>query len=419
MSIKIGTKIEKLHPTDTYKLLAWDDIEDTHNLKDNIDNLKSGQAILENNINMKLSGIHLEDTDNNAFDDITGITFDGAEVKDDQGTGLATVVVKPKITVANGQEPDSTSLEGNALILEGYTLSADPNDTNVIRVGRQDKPSFDPSMFQSAVDHGYAADDQGIKSNKTTDGWWIFKDLKQVSGRPADSSGDLIVFKNEIPNQNIALKHVFVMAMGKNKQLENKVWFMYRDGTDWTPWFSEQGASQATIDNLSNSVDELKRANQATLDELGKLQTAIGKIYSPGDKAAFDTAVNALIAEALKNYVPKSGGHSSDKPDTVYPRFYAQFLNTWPTDFTNAATSTNSEVTLLRIPDTPSRIFITVENDNDEASKVKGFKFNSKQEMSLNFRDITIGGKKYRAFYTAGAFTEKSVEIEVDFGQGI
>ncbi len=298
---------------------------------------------------------------------------------------------------------------GNYDAAIGFTIIAE----------RTYSPAFDPSMFASAIDHGYAADDQGIKSGVTTNGWWIFKDLKSVSSRPSDSVGDLIVFRNELPEQNPALKHVFIMAIGKDLKLNNKVWFMYRDGISWSPWFSEQGASQSEIDNISNSVDDLKMANQAAIDELTKLQTALGQIYTPGSKGEFDKAVNALISAALTNYKPIDPHHGGDKIPATYPRFYAQFTNGIPTDFTGATTSINAEATLLRIPATPSRISISVENDNDEANNVRGFKFNNKQDMSLDYRDIIVSGSKYRAFYTAGAFTEKSVEIKVDFGQGI
>ncbi|CAM0042231.1 hypothetical protein VPHK394_0012 [Vibrio phage K394] len=89
------------------------------------------------------TGIHLEDTDGNAFDDINGIVFEGAEVQDDQGTQTSHVVIKPKITVANGQTPTSTSKAGNALIFPGAVVTADPNDLNVLTV---DIPSADDGI---------------------------------------------------------------------------------------------------------------------------------------------------------------------------------------------------------------------------------------------------------------------------------
>lgn len=296
----------------------------------------------------------------------------------------------------------------------------DPNDatTMIVHSSPGKAPSFDPSMFQSAVDHGYAADNQGVKSGTTTDGWWIFKDLKSVSGRPSGAVGDVIIFKNTVDTPNPALKHVFMMAIGKDSALTNKMWFQYRDGLSWTPWFTEQGATQGTVDALTASVDELKKANQATIDEVGKLQTAIGKVYTPGSKQAFDAAVNALIDAKIAES-KQGGGHSGDHPETVYPRFYAQFSNSVPTSFTSATTSTNAEATLVSAPAQRSRIFISVTNDNDEASKVKGFKFNNKLEMTLDHRDIVVDGVKYRSFYTAGSFQEAGIDIKVDFGQGI
>ncbi|AUR98933.1 coil containing protein [Vibrio phage 1.257.O._10N.286.46.A4] len=284
--------------------------------------------------------------------------------------------------------------------------------------GSAPTPTFDPSMFQSAVDHGYAADDQGAKSSKTTDGWWIFKDLSSVSGRPTGSIGDLVVFKNTIDTANAAFKHAFVMAIGQDQDLEDAIWFMYRDGTAWSSWFRETGNDKKQIDSIVKDVGSLKQGNAVAVSRLDAVQTAIGKIYAPS-KIAFNDAVTGLINAALANYTPSKPSHGGDKPSLVFPRFYAQFSLGVPVNFTGAVTSTNAEATLMRIPVTRSRIFISVENENDEASKVKGFKFNNKQEMSLNHRDIVIDGKKYRAFYTSGAFTDKSVEIKVDFGQGI
>lgn len=185
MSIKIGTKIEKLHPDDPYKLMDWDNIEDTHNIKDDVANLKSGQAILENNINQKPDGMHLEDTDGNAYDDITGIVFDGAEVQDDQGTKTCHVVVKPKITVANGQAPDSTSETGNALIFNGASISTDVNDPNVIYVNI----GGDTTTF------------------KLSDGVGVAKDIHEMRLEGAD-----IRSSDGIANIHIPFKHFKTIA---------------------------------------------------------------------------------------------------------------------------------------------------------------------------------------------------------------
>ncbi|MGL5282382.1 MAG: hypothetical protein ACRC8W_11670 [Plesiomonas shigelloides] len=377
---------------------------------------QSSLQVMRSDIAQKISGLHVEDASNHAFDDIASLHFDGGEVSFDSGNQV-TVRIKPKFSVANGQTPESTSVSGNALIFPSSTITKSPTDPDVIIVGRADSPAFDVSMFSSAVDHGYAADDQGIKQDKTTNGWWIFKDIKQSSGRPADAVGDLIVFKNTINVSNPALKHVFVMAIGKNKNLSNQVWFMYRDGLQWTPWFSITEADQTKIDNLAASVDEMKRGDKAVLDEVAKIQTAIGTAFTPSNDA-FTKAVNSMITAALKNYKPDTSGHPSGGDDLEYPRIYVQFSTNVPTDFTSAVTSTTGSATILTVPSVPARLFVSVENDNNEASKVKGITVNQGLKAVWTYRDTIISGKKYRAFYSAGTFAESKIEVKVDFGGG-
>ncbi|AUR98600.1 coil containing protein [Vibrio phage 1.254.O._10N.286.45.C8] len=321
----------------------------------------------------------------------------------------------PKAQAAMARTLSTLSVEETALEKKVADLE---KEVAALSGGAAPTPTFDPSMFQSAVDHGYAADDQGIKSIATTDGWWIFKDIKSVGGRPVGSVGDLIVFRNTITPKGSAKKHAFTLAMGKDANGSNNIWVIYRDGDKWTGWFKVTTGLQAKVDIITADVDKLKKSDASIVSEVSALQTSLGEIYAPS-KIAFNNAVTGLINAALANYTPSKPSHGGDKPSLVFPRFYAQFSLGVPANFTGAVTSTNAEATLLRIPVTRSRIFISVENENDEASKVKGFKFNNKQEMSLNHRDIVIDGKKYRAFYTSGAFTDKSVEIKVDFGQGI
>ncbi|MGL5525351.1 MAG: hypothetical protein ACRDCY_16475 [Aeromonas veronii] len=377
---------------------------------------QSSLQVMRSDIAQKISGIHVEDTNNNAFDDITSLNIDGGEVSFDSGNQV-TIRIRPKFSVANGQTPESTSVNGSALIFPSSTITKSSTDPDVIIVGRTDSPSFDISMFSTAVDHGYAADDQGIKQDKTTNGWWIFKDIKQSSGRPADAVGDLIVFKNTIDVSNPALKHVVVMAIGKSKNLTSQVWFMYRDGLQWTPWFNITEADQTKIDNLAASVDEMKRGDKAVLDEVAKIQTAIGTAFTPSNDA-FTKAVNSMITAALKNYKPDTSGHPSGGDDLEYPRIYVQFSSNVPTDLTPAVTSTTGSATILSVPSVPARLFVSVENDNNEASKVKGITVNQGLKAVWTYRDTVISGKKYRAFYSAGTFAESRLDVKVDFGGG-
>lgn len=80
------------------------------------------------------TGNTIKDDNGNSLNDITGLKFIGAEVSDDDGDQEATVTVSPKITVANGQEPSSTSATGNALIFPQATITPDPGDSNVLTV---------------------------------------------------------------------------------------------------------------------------------------------------------------------------------------------------------------------------------------------------------------------------------------------
>lgn len=115
-----------------------------------LQSLQAADQVLQSNINQKISGIHVEDEDNNAFDEITGLYFEGATLEDQSG-GDVKVKISPKITVANGQEPDSTALTGNALVFDGATISSAPGDANVIRV---DMPSAGGSGIE--IDNGVA-----------------------------------------------------------------------------------------------------------------------------------------------------------------------------------------------------------------------------------------------------------------------
>lgn len=366
--------------------------------------------------NTKFTGMHVEDSAGNAFDDIDSLDFgDSAEVSN-PGGAVALITVKPKITVANGQAPGSTSVTGNAIVIEGATVSSDVNDPDVIKVTAFGSPvpfSFDPDKFKSATDHGYAADDQNIKSQKTTDGWWIFKDLPSVGGRPARSKGDLIVFKNDVDSSEPDRAHVFVMAIGTDDDGRSEIWFMYRNKDSWTPWIDIGEENQVKINAVANDVTNLKAGVQSAVDKVTALETKLGQAYTPSKKA-FDDEVNALIAAALKDYIPKDPSHGGSKVSVEYPRIYAQFSNSIPT-ITGATTSTTSKLTLTRASTAVSRIFVLVENDNNEASRVTGISVNDALPASWDHRDATIDGKKYRAFFSSGAYAESSVTITVNF----
>lgn len=144
-SIKVPDTITKLSPGDDYPVVEGTDVGGFDDLKGRMDvaeghlqTLQQSDVSIGQDISQLQSqvftGMKLEDDSGNSFNDITGIAFDGAEVQDDQGTGLATVRISPKVSIANGQAPDSTSANGNAIIFPGATITPDPSDSNVVTV---------------------------------------------------------------------------------------------------------------------------------------------------------------------------------------------------------------------------------------------------------------------------------------------
>lgn len=118
-----------------YETNAWEPLQDDHipAIDNKLQSLEAGQGVLRSDLDEKISGVHVEDSKGNSYDDITGFDFgDSAELGDPQGSQKVPVNVKPKITVANGQEPGSTSVTGNAIVIDGSNVSNDPNDPDVI-----------------------------------------------------------------------------------------------------------------------------------------------------------------------------------------------------------------------------------------------------------------------------------------------
>ncbi|MGL5284319.1 MAG: hypothetical protein ACRC8W_21655 [Plesiomonas shigelloides] len=194
MTIKIGEKLEKLDPADTYKLVDGADVEGFDTLKTQVDqheqdknaidsrvttaeghiqtlqqtdtdltnrvntaeqhlqtlqqndvtittiahgntaaiqqldqSVKADMQVMQSNIAQKISGLHVEDIGNHAFDDINALHFIGATVSDD-GSQQATITIdKQKINVSNGQEPSSKNFDVENLEFPGANLSTRDN----------------------------------------------------------------------------------------------------------------------------------------------------------------------------------------------------------------------------------------------------------------------------------------------------
>lgn len=251
-------------------------------------------------------------------------------------------------------------------------------------------------------------------------GWWSVKATnKNVTGKPRDSQGDLIVMHQKVSGNAGKPNFGVMLAFGQDTNGDSAQWAQYRDGTKWTPWFKvvdiNSAGTHVDIAAINKAIADGATRVAAMENDVSGLKTQIGDIYAPS-KTVFDTAVNALIDAKLAAITPSHGG-GGDKPAITLPKIYAMFSNNVPTTLAvdGAVTSTNGKATLTRIPTTRSRVFVLVENDNDEASKVTGISVDGGLSSAWQPRDIVIDGKKYRAFYSAGAYTEKTLRIKVNF----
>lgn len=260
-----------------------------------------------------------------------------------------------------------------------------------------------------AIDHGAYLGGGSVKSLDY--GWWVIKaDNTAVTGRPSEARGDLIVFKNSVKGASASSGFSVMLAFGKDAEGKSAIWAEYRDGTAWTPWFRVN--DDVDLTTLTTAVAQLERRSTVVARDMLSLKTQIGNIYAP-NKVAFDNEVNALIDAKIKETKPSGGGV---RP-TVVPRIYALFSNSIPTSLSTqgTVTSTNGEATLARTGTTISRVCVLVENDNDEAERVTGISVNDGIAASWTPRDTVIDGKKYRALFSAGAYTETSLRIKVNF----
>ncbi|MGL4600319.1 MAG: hypothetical protein ACRCVE_02180 [Plesiomonas sp.] len=187
MTIKIGEKLEKLDPADTYKLVDGADVEGFDTLKKQVDQheadksaidsrigtaeqhlqtlqqdgaaiaarvataeaslsatnaIATGNAaaiqkvaqdneaalqVMRSDVAQKIAGIHVEDIGNHAFDDINSLHFIGATVSDD-GSQQATITIdRQRFDVSNGQQIGSTSVTVQNLEFPGAGLTTRNN----------------------------------------------------------------------------------------------------------------------------------------------------------------------------------------------------------------------------------------------------------------------------------------------------
>lgn len=135
MTIKINGMIQKLNPSDQYKLINIADVEGGSDLPQRTQSLETSIQVLNSNIAQKPDGLAVGSTQGQTlYHDQTEIEF---------GTGFEVINTGTKskvngtteLTVSNGQEEDSTVVTGKALEFPDATLTVrDPSGAQVIVV---------------------------------------------------------------------------------------------------------------------------------------------------------------------------------------------------------------------------------------------------------------------------------------------
>lgn len=128
MSIKVGSQIEKLNPSDNYKIVDWADVNDSANIAQNITDLKSTQANLASAIANKVSGVKIADGKGVASD-VTEIRFTGSDVTSSNGIANINVPFKHFKTIA---ERDTWKTKFETVITNDVIVAVDKDASDDI-----------------------------------------------------------------------------------------------------------------------------------------------------------------------------------------------------------------------------------------------------------------------------------------------
>lgn len=179
--------------------------------------LASSIQVLNNNIAQKPDGLTLTNEDGTSLADLTDIKLDGAEVVDN-GDGTYSLKSHSKLSVANGQSPDSTSLSGNTLIFPDSTITADPDDENVLTVSVH------------AQSHGGINVGDGVNASRAVQTLTFLGHQAYGSGTEASIHIDTVHFKT------IAERDAWSAKFG-SKMTYDTVAVVDDDGDSFVGWF--------------------------------------------------------------------------------------------------------------------------------------------------------------------------------------
>lgn len=113
---------------------AWTAIKgaDLPSLVGRVAALESAKQSMEQSLQTKISGIHIEDEDNNTADSARTINLSGLFIESQSGSAV-TIAAKKQITVSNGADQGSTTQTGEAVEFPGASI-ATRNEGKIVQV---------------------------------------------------------------------------------------------------------------------------------------------------------------------------------------------------------------------------------------------------------------------------------------------
>lgn len=187
-------------------------------------NIKADMQVMQSDIAQKISGLHVEDIGNHAFDDINALHFIGATVSDD-GSQQATITIdKQKINVSNGQEPSSKNFDVENLEFPGASLNT--RDNGRIAVVALANPATGIDVTVDGTDY---ADQKTIEFEQFTA---VKQGDKLVLTPPTSSGGASLVIddgtssiggitKIEVPTSKLVDKSAGVVELTPRVEFQN------------------------------------------------------------------------------------------------------------------------------------------------------------------------------------------------------
>lgn len=269
------------------------------------------------------------------------------------------------------------------------------------------------SAITGALNNGVAPDIAGsIKG--LGDGWWkILENNDQITGRPPATSGDLVILKQKVGDDS-----GFILVTGSDKEGHPAMWMQSRVGGTWSGWVKFVSLGDE-FKSLKEEVDQLTLNVQSEQGKLSSLEQAISTIN--GHITTLQSRPVLTEQEIEQTLISKGWGPLSKEPAVTDGseklEAWVTYSNTLPraTGIAGQVKSDGSEVTISRSDTKPERITVLVKNDKNQVDRILGLVIDGGLRAIWEHRDVTIGGVKYRAYFSPSAFYEQSNSVKIDY----